>query len=229
MDKRMYSKIEGYMLECMLDSAHDCQHIYRVLYSAINISKKHKVDMEVVIASALLHDIGRQAQYDNANCDHAVVGAEMAFRYLKKIGWSEHKAMHVKDCIAAHRYRNDITPISIEAKIIFDSDKLDACGCLGIARTLLYSGIVAQPLYTVDEQGNALDGSDDEVPSFFREYNWKLKNLSNKLFTKEAKEIAEERSSASAAFYESIYKEVSNTHENGLQLLKDAIEPDKLL
>ena len=34
MDKSTYSLIETYMISCMEDSAHDKEHIYRVLYNA---------------------------------------------------------------------------------------------------------------------------------------------------------------------------------------------------
>jgi len=39
MDKKTYSLIEDYMLSCMKDSAHDKEHIYRVLYNALEIAR----------------------------------------------------------------------------------------------------------------------------------------------------------------------------------------------
>lgn len=39
MKAELYKKIENYMLECMNDSAHDKEHIYRVLYMALEIAK----------------------------------------------------------------------------------------------------------------------------------------------------------------------------------------------
>lgn len=38
-------------------------------------------------------------------------------------------------------YRKSNPPQSIEAKILFDADKLDAAGAMGIARTLIYISI----------------------------------------------------------------------------------------
>ena len=35
MTKQMYAQIENYMLASMEDSAHDKEHIYRVLYNAL--------------------------------------------------------------------------------------------------------------------------------------------------------------------------------------------------
>jgi uncharacterized protein len=226
MRKEMFLKFEKYMLSCMNDGAHDSQHIYRVLYYALIIAKEYNVDQDVLIAAALLHDIGRQAQYKDPQCDHAIVGAEMAGDYLQVMDWSENKACHVKACIATHRYRNNNPPVSMEAKILFDADKLDVTGTMGIARTLAYKGIVSEPLYSVDEYGNVLDGKENETPSFFQEYHWKLRNVYDKFFTNRAKEIAAKRRQASVDFYESMYHEVSLTHRNGLDLLKDALGED---
>ncbi|MCD2346923.1 HD domain-containing protein [Clostridium guangxiense] len=224
MKKEMYLKIEKYMLSCMKDGAHDCQHIYRVLYFALDIASDYSVDKDVLIAACLLHDIGREAQFKNSEYDHAVVGADMAYKYLCEIKWIESKASHVKACISTHRYRNNNLPKSIEAKILFDADKLDVVGTVGIARTLAYKGIVSEPLYSIDETGNVLDGSGDESPSFFKEYNWKLKNVYDKFFTNRAKKIAEKSRKASIDFYESMYREVSSVHKVGINLLKNSLE-----
>ena len=39
MDKLAFSKIEAYMRSCMADSAHDQEHIYRVLNNALVIAE----------------------------------------------------------------------------------------------------------------------------------------------------------------------------------------------
>jgi uncharacterized protein len=219
MQKEMYLRLENYMISCMNDGAHDCQHIYRVLYNALDIANDYHVDKDVLIAASLLHDIGREAQFRDPKLDHAIVGADMAYEFLLHNEWPENKAQHVKDCISAHRFRNSNPPLSIEAKILFDADKLDVTGTLGIARTLAYQGILGEPLYYVDEDGKVLKGTDDERPSFFQEYNWKLNRIYDTLFTGRAKTIAEGRRSASADFYENMYNEVDSTHKIGIQLL----------
>lgn len=66
MNKVQYNKIENYMLQCMKDSAHDQEHIYRVLYLSLDIAKYEiNVDMDILIASCLLHDIGREEQFNS--------------------------------------------------------------------------------------------------------------------------------------------------------------------
>ena len=99
MNQEMYKKIEKYMLSCMNDGAHDNQHIYRVLYFALDIAGGLTADNDILIAASLLHDIGRDAQFKDPKCDHAIVGADMAYNFLLEIGWDENKAFHVKTCI----------------------------------------------------------------------------------------------------------------------------------
>lgn len=223
MKSKTYFEIEKYMQQCMNDSAHDTQHVYRVLYTALDIAKFFEVDTEILITAALLHDIGREAQFKNIKLDHAIIGADMAYEFLLSINWNKRRSNHVKDCISTHRYRNTNPPKSIEAKILYDADKIDVIGTLGIARTLLYVGITAQPLYSVDQNGKVLDGNKDEESSFFKEYSYKLKNVHNNLFTCRAKEIAEKRLKGSIDFFEDIFSTVKDNHENGLALLHDAL------
>jgi len=223
-DKRSFTTIERHMLECMNDASHDEQHVYRVLYAALDIASGYQADLDVLIAAALLHDIGREAQFRDPSLDHAAVGAEKAFAFLAGQGWTEEKAARVRDCIAAHRYRKrGAEPSTIEAKILFDADKLDVAGTIGIARTLAYKGTVGEALYSIGPSGEALDGSGDEGPSFFREYHFKLKNVYGKFYTERARELAEGRREASVRFYESMRGEVEETHCIGRRRLEEIL------
>jgi uncharacterized protein len=215
LDKHTFQKLETYMHTCMKDGAHDKQHIYRVLYYCLDIAKSHVVDKDVLITSALLHDIGREAQFKNPKLDHAVIGSEMAYEFLVRNEFAEEKAVWVRECISTHRYRKNHEPESIEAKILFDADKLDVTGTIGIARTLAYKGIVSEPFYSIDESGNILDGTRDESPSFFQEYQFKLKNVYDHFYTEKAKEIALSRKSIADLFYSTMMGEVTETYKNG--------------
>ena len=204
--KSTYLRIENYMLFCMRDSAHDKEHIYRVLYLALDVAKyETNINTDVLITACLLHDIGRGQQFENSKLCHAMIGGEMAYDFLIENDWLNEDAEHVKNCIITHRYRVDNSPACIEAKILFDADKLDATGTLGIARSFLFEGQVSEPLYTLDDDGNVLDGTGNENPSFFRECNFKLKKLYDLFYTKRAKEIANERQKSAVSFYEKDY------------------------
>lgn len=204
-----YRLYEDYMLSCLHDSAHDSEHIYRVLHVATDIaSHEAGVDMDILTVSCLLHDIGRKEEYEDPQLCHAAVGAEKAFRFLMQHNWEEERAGRVRDCIAQHRYRNDNRPERIEARILFDADKLDAAGAVGIARTLIYKGKVSEPIYTLKADGTVSDGEDDVVPSFFQEYKRKLEKLYDHFYTRRGTELAQLRKAAAEAFYNSLLEEV---------------------
>lgn len=209
-----FNRIEAYMLECMRDSAHDREHIYRVLYTALEIAESETADPEILTAACLLHDIGRPAQLANPMLCHAEVGSAMAYDFLVGIGWTENRAAHVRDCVYTHRFRSERPPRSIEAKILFDADKIDVSGAVGIARSLMYRGTVGEPLYSRSADGT-IDG---DYPSFFREYNFKLKNIYGKFFTQRGREIALGRKKAAEDFYAALLSEVNAEH--GRELLR---------
>lgn len=200
---------EKYMRSCMTDSAHDVEHIYRVLQYAADIAEHEGgADAELLTAACLLHDIAREEQFADPDVDHAVRGGEKAFEWLTANGYSEDFSSAVRDCIQSHRYRSDNPPQSLEAKILFDADKLDVCGAVGIARTLFYQAHTSQPLYSLDDNGRVLDGSNDPAHSFCREYKFKLEKLYDKFYTKRGAELAARRQDAAKNFYGSLLEEV---------------------
>ncbi len=220
MKRETFALLENYMLSCMEDSAHDKEHIYRVLYNALDIAgTKEGVDYDVLIGSCLLHDIGRREQFENPALCHAVVGSEKAFRFLKEHGFDGAYAQRVRDCIRTHRYRSDAPPESLEAKILFDADKLDVTGAIGIARTLVYKGGVREPLYSLNPDGTVSTGEGDGAPSFFQEYKRKLEKIYSGFYTECARKTAEKRQKAAAEFYEDMYREAAGAYLTGKEEL----------
>lgn len=208
MDRALYRQLEARMLHMREDSAHDRQHIYRVLYNALDIAATESaVDMDVLIAACLLHDIGREAQFTDPTLCHAREGARMARAFLLQIG-REDLAEPVAQAVLTHRYRSDNPPASLEAKILFDADKLDVTGAIGVARTLLYDGHVGSPLYGVGPDNRPLPGDKREPESFVREYNRKLKGIYEHFYTRRGAELARQRQRHAQAFYETLMLEI---------------------
>ena len=225
MNRATFADIEKYMLSCMTDAAHDKDHVYRVLYNALDIAKHERdVDYDVLVTACLLHDIGRKEQFENPELDHAEIGGDKAFAFLTGRGADKAFAEKVRDCIVSHRFRKSCPPKSTEAKILFDADKLDVTGAIGIARTLVYKGTVCDPLYSLDDSGMPTSGEADERPSFFQEYNFKLKNLYTRFYTERGAQSAKERRAAARDFYQSLYGEVRQTYDNGAAELKNLLD-----
>ena len=220
MTKEEYTAIENYMLSCMAGSAHDREHVYRVLYLALDIAETEpSADRDVIAAAALLHDVGRPEQQADQSLDHALVGAEKAEAFLRSRGFGEGLIAQVCECIRCHRFRRSRPPESIEAKILFDADKLDVCGATGIARTLQYGGSLGCPLYHRTSEGisdgaEGHDGKTDAASvSFFQEYHFKLEKLYDRFLTRRGEELARRRQKAAVDFYEALLSEVREPEE----------------
>lgn len=223
MKKETFALLENYMRTCMGDCAHDGEHVRRVLYLALEIAETEPAaDRDVLIAACLLHDIGRAEQFRDPGLCHARVGAEKAYRFLRGHGFPEDFSAHVRDCVRTHRFRSNDPPGSIEAKILFDADKLDVTGAIGMARTLFYAAQVGQPLYSLLPDGTVSDGGVEEPPgvhSVLREYKVKLEGLYDRFLTARGAELARRRQAAAVSIYENLLAEAREPYETGGAIL----------
>ena len=208
MTAQRFAILNEYMESCMRDSAHDKGHIRRVLDAALLLARKEKqADLDVLMTAALLHDIGREEQFRTGE-SHAAVGARMAKEYLLGQGEDEVFAQHVSDCIRTHSFRKNDPPASIEAKLLYDADKLDVAGGAGVARTLLYQGRMNEPVYSVGPDGAVLSG-EEKAPSFYSEYRHKLQSIGGRFLTAEGKKHAAARCRTAANFDAALRAEVA--------------------
>lgn len=207
-------------LDCV---AHGMDHILRVYDTSLKLAKSQNVDIEVLKAAALLHDIGgpKEMSDPTGKTDHAIVSAEMAGPILRNLDFSKDKIKHIQDCIVTHRYRTDNKPKTLEAKILFDADKLDALGAIGIARAFAWVGKNKAPIfmkvknikaYAKENLGGKINGriQDKTKYSVQVDYETKKKFLKDKLYTKEGKKIATERTKYYEKFLEKLEKEASS-------------------
>ena len=168
---------------------HDWSHVERVYNLALKIAKKEKADLNVVKLSAYLHDVGREEEMDSkGKVDHAEKGVLLAEKILEKYNLDEQIKENILHCILSHRYRNDHKPLTIEAKILFDADKLDSIGAIGIGRDFLFAGSAGScSLYTGHEKKllkNAREYSFTKEDSALLEYYFKLRKIKSIILTK---------------------------------------------
>lgn len=213
------------MLSFAGDAAHDPGHIYRVLGTALTLADSEpQADRDILVAACLLHDVGRQEELKSGT-DHALAGGDMAYDFLLSLGWEPQRAQWVRRCIQSHRYRNDLKPETIEAKILFDADKLDAAGPIGVVRTIQYGVTLGdtEPLYRLDERGRILTGADGE-PSFFQEYDRKLRHVPDMMLTQRGRELARELQESANRFYDALLGQLRDS----LELGRDKLEQQNL-
>jgi uncharacterized protein len=187
--------------------SHDWDHTLRVLRLAERIGTTESADLLVVRIAALLHDIGRTGQDEaNGRLCHAEYGARLAQPLLAKLPLREQQKQNILDSISSHRFRGEKVPDTIEAKVLFDADKLDAIGAVGVARAFLFAGEVGARLhnpdarieetqpYTVDDTG-------------YREYKVKLRKIKDRMLTNTGRELAEKRHQFMEKFFQRFLQE----------------------
>ena len=126
------------------DPAHDFDHVLRVLATALRLAEAEGADPEIVRAAALLHDVGR-AQERAGGGDHAAESARRAREILA--GHPAARVEAVAEAIASHRFRTGIVAASLEARVLYDADKLDSIGAIGVARAYAVAGVCGQRLW----------------------------------------------------------------------------------
>lgn len=194
------------------DPVHGFDHILRVYRMAEKLAIAEGGDIEIVRAAALLHDAEGSATGggEEGRLNHHQVSADFARQVLEAEGWPEERIAAVLHCIRAHRFRDESeNPQTLEARILFDADKLDVIGAIGVARTIAYDVVVGQPIYSPPSDRFVRTGErePDEPHSSYHEYLFKLRKIKERLHTKTARELAEERHRFLMEFFERLADE----------------------
>lgn len=187
--------------------SHDWEHTQRVLQLCRRIGMDEGVDMEVLLAAACLHDIGRACQdTTNGKICHAEKGRELACPIIEPLPITKERKENILHCIHAHRFRNPPAPATPEAKVLFDADKLDAIGAVGVARAFLFAGEVGARLHNpdVDLQKTRPYTRED---TGFREFKVKLSRIKDGMLTREGTRIAGRRHAFMQAFFDRLQAE----------------------
>ena len=194
------------------DAVHDFSHIERVYRMAERLAKEEGADLEIVRAAALLHDADGTTPGSESRLEHHLRSAEIAGSVLTAEGWPEERIIAVQHCIRAHRFRDDREPpTTIEAKCLFDADKLDVLGAIGAVRATVYAALAGTPFYAKPSETFMLTGIKEpgELHSAYHEHLFKLRKVESRLFTLTAKKIARERTRYLEEFFERLIREIN--------------------
>jgi len=187
--------------------SHDWDHTERVLELCLRIGRREKADLGILRLAAVLHDIGREEEdRSNGRVCHGERGAALAAKILTKHGVDHDTIARIAHCVAAHRYRGRHRPESLEAKVLFDADKLDSIGAVGIGRAFLFAGEVGARLHdkTIDVRKTKPYTRDDTA---YRVFLVKLGRVKDRIFTREGKRIAAERHRFMVEFFDRLNRE----------------------
>jgi uncharacterized protein len=117
------------------DAAHDFTHVKRVLRNCELIGRKEKADITVLKYAALFHDYAREP-IGEVKGDHAKKSVQMTKKILPKFVPKE-KIKEVQHAILAHSRKSEVRPQTLEAKVLWDADKLDFITPICIARYVI--------------------------------------------------------------------------------------------
>ena len=175
--------------------------------------EREGADLEIVRAAALLHDIGRAEEQRSGVC-HAQYSAERARDILR--GHPAERVEAVAQAIArASLSRGANGPSSLEARVLYDADKLDAIGAIGVARAYAIAGARKQRLWAAvspayaeraPEAGRDDLAAGEHTP--VHEYFFKLAKLRERMYTATGRQLAEGRHAYMVGYFERLGQEI---------------------
>jgi uncharacterized protein len=177
-------------------SGHDWWHVYRVWQTAKTIvAAEPQADPFVTELGALLHDI---LDWKFADGD-LEAGPRKARAWLESQGVAEADICIIEDILRDTPYKgagvaNKLK--TIEAKIVYDADKLDALGAIGIARAFAYGGNQNREMYDPDvkpTQHQTFEAYKANKGNTINHFYEKLLLLKDRMQTETGRQLAEER------------------------------------
>ena len=192
------------------DAVHGWGHIQRVYALCQQIGEAEGADMQTLLAAALLHDAQGSHPDENARDDHHLRSAQFAGDVLAEMGWPLACVAAVQHCIRAHRFRGEEAPRSLEAQVLFDADKLDVIGAIGVVRALAYAFQIREPIFAEPSPSFLRTGEKEagEAHSAYHEYLYKLNKISSVLITPTARQLARRRQKFLNNFFEELADEM---------------------
>lgn len=194
-------------LEPSEDGAHDLSHLQRVWHNVRTLHAQEGGDLEVMLAAVLLHDCVAVEKNSPLRSQASRLAAEKASRVLSALDWPTAKTAAALHAIEAHSFSANITPITLEAKIVQDADRLDSLGMLGVARTFYVAGRMGSALYDpLDPEAKARDYDDQRF--CLDHFQTKLLHLADGFQTATGQQLAQVRHQRLKGFMELFKEEI---------------------
>ncbi len=197
-----------------IGGCHGVDHAERVQQTALYIGAKMAARLDILSAAALLHDIGRREEsHSRGKICHAAHGAKIAEQILLDLDFPAADIGAICSCIATHRYRDGNKPASLEARILFDADKLDSIGAIGIGRAFLFAGQFGARLHN---RNNNIDNTKPYSleDTAYREFKVKMSKIKDRMLTPTGTDLARERHAFMEIFFTRLEREITGDGVN---------------
>lgn len=194
-------------LEPSEDGAHDLSHLQRVWHNARTLQAEEGGDLEVLLAAVLLHDCVAVEKNSPLRSQASRLAAEKASKVLANLNWPEEKTSAVVHAIEAHSFSANITPTTLEARLMQDADRLDSLGMLGVARTFYIAGRMGSALYDPQDP-EARERDYDDKRFCLDHFQTKLLHLADGFQTAAGQRLAQLRHQRLKGFMEQFKEEI---------------------
>jgi uncharacterized protein len=166
-------------------------------------------DELVLLASAYFHDLVALSKNHPERGNASRLSADQAVQLLQ-VQWDDFpagKLEGVRHAIHAHSYSARVDPVTVEAKILQDADRMEAVGAIGLARVWYSAGQMNQSLFHGTDplaEGRAADDQQYALDHF----QLKLLRLPAMMNTATGRRMAEERAEYLREFLNRICREI---------------------
>jgi len=188
--KKMHAITMQSFLPDILKFNYRSEHNTLVYSIGMEIGKELHADMDILKAAILLHDVGRSEVREG----HGQKGAEMASEILSNTNFPVDKIIAVEYAIRVHVGWDENIPETLEARILWDADKLSKLGASGI----LHKSMLL-PL-----RGKQTSDAVAEFNSWLSTAEF----IKNNMKTEPGKKLAEERYRVLKSFLQALNKEL---------------------
>ncbi|MEA3344916.1 MAG: HD domain-containing protein [Chloroflexota bacterium] len=137
-ESELIQQIEAFVREKHRhEGGHDYSHILAVTDYAIQIARAipEEVNPFVLICGALFHDIGWIGTVTGVM--HGLRGATVTEEYFASAGVSDDLRRRIKRVVVRHTASSHLPPETVEEKIVWDADGLEALGLIGMLRGII--------------------------------------------------------------------------------------------
>ena len=208
------------------DAAHDLCHFRRVWATAQKLAVDEDVDMLVILTACYFHDIVSLAKNHPQRQRSSILAAEETRRLLREEfeQFPAEKIEAVCHAIAAHSFSAQIAPLTTEAKIVQDADRLEALGAIGLARVFAVSGALGVALFDGEDplaQHRPLDDKRYALDHF----QTKLLKLPQTMQTARGKQLAQHNAQFLVEFMAKLGAELAGENEGVDHKVIDAFSP----
>ena len=166
-------------------SGHNYAHVMRVFKNVVLIGQTEDIDMDVVKAAALLHDIAYAKKFFKG--EYAKTSHDIARDILEEKYFTSDQIESILEAIRQHdvwmNYKEDV---SAEVKVLRDADRLDYLGHTGIIKAASYAAHANKNIIKLLER---------------------IVELENEFETKKGKELAKPRVKVTKSFLDGLRKE----------------------